>query len=57
MYRINASLHTGPVHLENCFHWWEHISQFTVEGHHGPYSIGIARLNPELSVSRAGSQI
>jgi len=49
-YKLNVSLHIGSTHLEKCFHWWEHIYDFTVEGYEEPYCVGITKLYPGLEV-------
>ncbi|MFZ5646008.1 MAG: Wzt carbohydrate-binding domain-containing protein [Bacillota bacterium] len=55
-YKLNVSLHTGPDHLEKCFHWWEHVCNFTVAGYEKPYCVGIAKLYPRLEVEVAGEE-
>lgn len=50
-YKLNVSLHTGPVHWDKCFHWWEHAGKFTVTGQEGSHSVGVAKLYPALEVT------
>jgi lipopolysaccharide transport system ATP-binding protein len=47
-YTIIAALHTQDTHVENCYHWDDHICDFEVAGYRGASFIGIARLEPQV---------
>jgi lipopolysaccharide transport system ATP-binding protein len=56
-YTITCALHSGPNHLERCYHWCDNLIRFEVAGVRGPSFYGVARLEPELRIlagSKAG---
>jgi lipopolysaccharide transport system ATP-binding protein len=48
-YTLTAAVHTGDVHLHDCYHWVDKIRTFEVVGNPEFYFIGMARLKPSVS--------
>ena len=55
-YSVALALHTGLTHEETCFQWLEHALQFEVIPRGAMFS-GVARLRPEMRVSREGEPV
>lgn len=45
-YTISLSLHDGPEHTVNCYHWWDNALSFEVSGISGNFYAGICDLRP-----------
>jgi len=54
-YTLTAALHSGPHHLDACYHWCDNLIGFDVAGIRGHFFYGIARLEPALSVLSSAS--
>jgi len=49
-YTISCALHSGPDHVERCYHWCDNLIRFEVAGVRGPLFYGVARLEPVLRI-------
>ena len=49
-YTLTAALHDRDTHLNECYHWCDHLLEFEVAGFIGPRFDGLCRLEPELRV-------
>lgn len=50
IYSINMAAHTGPTHLQNCFHWLDNAADFEVLEDPDYRFCGIAKLNATLNL-------
>jgi lipopolysaccharide transport system ATP-binding protein len=50
-YTLTVAGHSGEAHLENCYHWIDGAVSFEVVLDSDFFFIGMARLNPELSIT------
>ncbi|GAB6068544.1 ABC transporter ATP-binding protein [Methylothermus subterraneus] len=46
-YTLTVAAHSGPHHLERCYHWWDNALEFEVAGVLGPLFSGLVRLPVE----------
>ena len=51
-YSITAAIHTGPTHVDECFHWMDKSAAFEVVSGDGHIFVGLARLTPDLHVEK-----
>ena len=50
-YSVTAAVHTGETHVFSCYNWKDHAAEFEVAGVRGTLFTGIARLEPEITIS------
>jgi lipopolysaccharide transport system ATP-binding protein len=48
-YNVTAALHVGETHMETCFNWQDHVTEFLVAGIRGRLFAGIVRLDSTIS--------
>lgn len=48
-YTLTVAVHSGENHLDQCYHWRDHLVNFEIAGYRGPLFTGLCRLYPTLS--------
>ena len=49
-YSITAAIHSGAIHVDECFHWMDKSAVFEVVAGDGAIFAGLVRLTPDLHV-------